>query len=313
MDIPAPKGAGFFMNIKNRYMLGTSIQHISPPKRISISMTMSRTDIIAHAKNIQANDLAVLSAYYFTPINDDVTQLRNMNDQIYHIPTNKLSDIHAILRILHPDKDYFIKYEHPTKRNDIFVIRGRSQHPDILQVEPPRTNNTGYYALNTNHITPIICNHISIQQAIEIARAQIETQCAFMRLHPDTAYEQDQCSGKIYPFNDQYVYMRYRIYNIRYCPNIMIDINVQRQDQTYFFAIPNNTQDIDTSITHACNNILANIQHHPDIYCDLHSSQHQYIALLRAAEHYFAQPDHSLRTSIHQALENFQEHYTYQK
>lgn len=309
------------MNIKNRYMLGTSIQHISPPKRISISMTMSRTDIIAHANNIRANDLAILSAYYFTPIHDNATQLRNMNDQIYHVPTNKLSDIHAILRILHPDKDYFIKYEHPTKRNDIFVIRGRSQHPDILQVEPPKTNNTGYYTLKTNRITPISCNNISIQQTIDIAHAQIEAQCAFMHLHPDTAYEQNECSEKIYPFNDQQLYMRYRIYNIRYCRDILVSINIKNQDETYFFVVPetyffvvpNDIHNIDACITNACNNILAHIQHHPDIYCDPHSSQHQYITLLRAAEHYFSQPEHSLRVAIRQSLKNFQEHYTYQK
>lgn len=276
-------------------------------------MTMSRTDIIAHAKNIQANDIAILSVYYFTPVNDDVTQLRNMNDQIYHVPTNKLSDIHAILRILHPDRDYCIRYEHPTIRNNIFVIRGRPQYPHILQVEPPRTNNTGYYTLNTNHITPISCDNISIQQAIDIAHAQIETQCAFMRLHPDATYEQDECSGKIYPCNDQYLYIRYRIYNIRYCPNIMINIDARYQHQTYFYTVLKDIHDIDAYITNACNNILAHIQHYPDIYCEPHSSQHQYIALLRAAEHYFAQPDHSLRTSIHQALKNFQDHYTYQK
>lgn len=288
-------------------------------------MSMSPEDIIAHSNNMTVERFAT---YYVTPINHHTTQLRNIHQTTHDIPTNKLSDIHAILRILYPNKHYYLKYKYPNIQHNIFDVHTKSPQPNIIDINHPNQQNKGYYVLNTDRIAPVNSDNISIQQALDIMEKQIQAQSAFMRLHPNTIYGHKDCRGTITicgqqnsdktikPMNNN-IYISYRIYNQQHNPNINIQIGAHNTKISPMHYVnlsfhPNAIHDINTDITNAYNDIVAHIHEHAADYFTEHGSQHQRITLLHAINHYFAQPNNPLHTNIHQALQNFQQYYTYQ-
>lgn len=137
-------------------------------------------------------------------------------------------------------------------------------------------------------------------------------------LHANTHDNTMNYNNKIYPFKHQDVCIYYKIHNEQNSKNIKIDIDIIQEKKcikvhSVNFSIQLDAIDsIDANITDACRNILDHIQHYPENYWNAHDPQHQRITLLRAAEHYFAQANHSLRVSIHQSIKNIQQHYAYQ-
>lgn len=255
--------------------------------------------------------------YYIHPLNENITELSNITLDTYHIPTNKLSDIHAVLQIRHPNNDYQLKCSAKiVAKNGIICIYSHPDHPTMLAVNPRKTNISGNYLINTNKIIPVSCDELTIRQAIRAMNTNIHEQFSFMQTDTDTIYGQNDIARIISPFHREDIYLRFEVNNPQYNQDIAIDIDVYQHNNSIHylsFIIPRDQiHTIESSIMHAGHNILTHMQEHPRIYCPNNHSQHSYIELLRSAKEYFAQPNNSLIQHTRRCAQELLNHYTYQ-
>lgn len=279
-------------------------------------MTMSLKDIQTFSQKIDPNH-AKSPHYYIHPLNEEITELSNITLETYHIPTNKLSDIHAVLQMRYPNKSYRLKCKaNITANNGIICIYSHSDRPTILTVKPHETNISGNYLINTNHIPPVSCDHLSITQAIRTMNTNIHEKFNFMQMDTNTIYGQNDITRKIYPFNRKDIYLRFEVNNTQYNQDIAIDIDVYQNNNSIHYVsliIPRDKiHVIESLIMHAGHNILAHMQEYPHFYCPNNHSQHSYIELLRCTQKYFAQPNNSLVQHTRRCVQDMLNHYTYQ-
>lgn len=315
MNNSAPKGAGFFTNIKNGYMLGINIQHI-PPRKAIYSMTMSPADIIAYGQKLPKK-YHNLHVYYIRSANEHETILSTIELEEYAIPTGKLSDIHAILHVCHPNNDYYIQYHHRyIPHNNIITTRSYPTDPHIILLQRLHAHVHGQYNINIDRITPINCRNISLKQAVATGFDQIHAQFHFMQDAEPNTYNQLDITQKIHFPNHPKTYIQLYIYNPQYETDIVVNINIYHQNKIQYtesFALaPNNLHIIESLANNAGNNILAHISNNRDIYSTSNDSEHHYIELLRAVQHYCSRDTHGLTTQIQRYVQHLLQHYTYQ-
>ena len=284
---------------------------------------MSPKDIIAYGQTLceihhpQHEIYNPKNVYYITPINEHETVLTNIDLEKYHLPTSKLSDIHAILHIRHPQNNYQIQYDRNyIPYDNILTMRSYPTHPNTLFIEHFSTDVRGNYNINIDRITPISCDNISLVQATAAGIQQMHAQFQFMQhAKPNTYHQTSITHGVRFP-NHPDTHIQLHLYNAQHKTDIAVDIDIYRHKsirhtEQFTFA-PDKIHRIKPLVDNASNNILDHMSNNRDIYSAPNDSEHRCIELLRCVKDYCSRGTNGLTDQLQHHTQNMLNHYTYQ-
>lgn len=286
-------------------------------------MALSTEDIQFHAQNIRRfirNDKINENQYYIelpkTPDDTHTTLLF----QLFlpnAVATNTLSDIHDILRTIHPNTPYTIKIDLPCPKieEDINLYSTHDQ-PNIIAINQQKYTNIGYYSLNIYNIPNVSCKHLSIYHAINQLSTNIDQYIENIPKYPGTTHHSSNITHVFHPLaHHPDIECTINITGNMLNRYIDITINMQYKDlyvhSEYFTLPPNSFDNIDGLYQDAINKHLQHIHDYPAPYCTHGESQHYYISLLRDMKRYIDQPDPSILHHIKRCLRDMHTHYVY--
>lgn len=288
-------------------------------------MTMLPNDIITYAQSMQPsrNTPATNMQTYVINHSDNTHTLLQHNNKEYTIPTNKLTDIHAILNLVHPCAPYQIIYNiQPDTFDDNILVCNHQHIPHEFSINVPiRANNNKekYYIINTQNIPPVSCVDISIADAMNKMNTAINDY--FRSIFPNDENTSITHNTHIIhyitddiPHHPDIKFMAY--IHGHHASNhltieVMIDYNEDVVFSTHFTLAPNCLDDINESYNHVTQQIIDHINHNPNIYT-YQKSHHYYISLIHAMGPYLTSKDSPLRTNIRRCAQDMLNHYTYQ-
>lgn len=248
---------------------------------------------------------------------------------VLHIPSAYVHDIHAILRIVHPDLRYNLRQDvyctninaniyvphHPTRPNILSYTDQTHHHPGKYILHYPTLpdivigeNETLYNA--TQRILQSFCAHHPCQHLPADPYISYE-QCNIGHDTPIPAYPhiyQHINISNLFPSSDIIVSIKLYTYaNIPDQPNILMNIFA-----TTLTISPHAIHDITPayreSIQKIDTNIIDHIQQHPRIK---HYSQHEKSQILRHILDYVAPENAPMLRNILQCMQAFTQYYVY--
>lgn len=290
-------------------------------------MTLSAEDIQFHAQNIRRfiRSTEVSENQYCIELpktpDDPHTTLLFQSYIPNVIATNTLSDIHDILRTIHPNTTYTIKIDLPCEKIEkIITLRSTHDQPNIIAIEQyaPQllSQPLGCYILNISNIPAISCEHLSIYHAINQMRTNINQYVENLPKTPGTTHKSSNITHVFHPLaHHPEIECTINITGNMLNQHINITINMQYKDlyihSECFTLPPNSFDNIDALYQETINKHLQHIHDYPAPYCTHGESQHYYISLLRDMKKYINQPDPSILHHIKRCLQNLHTHYVY--
>ena len=252
--------------------------------------------------------------YTIHQLEPDNIKLCGQDGEWFSITTSYLSDIHAILTLCHPNKQYCI--EHDININNHYLNIGVYSHgtrPNILTYQRPASEYNERWVINTQHINDIsIPDDEPLHQAITRANNHAKAQLSFIEQHPHIQFGGPKLHTKhpIPQYPNIHIYAKTQIHNHNH-----INIQFSLSQHPYLSSIPNINIPMDQlvnldriyllhidTITPQLTKI---IQH------NFAHSQHEKIHITRAIIAYFTNQYHHMLQNIQHCAEILRDHFVY--
>lgn len=290
-------------------------------------MTLSAKDIQFHTQNIRRfiHSTEVSENQYCIELpktqDDRHTTLLFQSFLPNVIATNRLSDIHDILRAIHPNTAYTIKIDLLCEKIEkIITLRSTHDQPNIIAIEQhiPQLldQHIGYYILNMSNIPAISCEHLSIYHAVQQMRTNIDQHIENLPKNPGTSHKLSNITHVFHPLaHHPEIECTISITGNMLNRNVNVTINMQYKElyvhSECFTLPPNSFDNIDALYQEAMNKYLQHIHDNPTLYSTHGESQHHYISLLRTIKEYTNQQHPSILQHIKRCLQDLHTHYVY--
>lgn len=236
------------------------------------------------------------------------------DEEWFRISTTYLSDIHAILTLCHPDRQYCI--EHDMNITDHYIninVYSHGARPNILTYQRPNPKYNGRYFINTQHIDDIsVPNNEPLHRAITRANDHAKAQLSFIEQYPHIHWD---------------AHRLHTHYLIPDCRNITTKVTVQPHFRTGlsieihidhyphmihihpFIISYDQIPHLATLYPHHITNILPQITQEIQQYFPY--SQHEKIHITRAIIAYFTTQHHHMLQNIQHCAEILRDNYVY--
>lgn len=276
---------------------------------------LTNTKIHEIYQEMQRRNSILPNAYpgYYINLNEKLEiELSGKFGHLFSIPTNQLSDIHAILQLCHPDTPYYIYHDIYLSEELPGISLYSYQHaPNILTTQPPVCAEKTIYTVQPTNIShTIVQPNEPITDAIKRVHALVEQSFAFVHQYPHINMDNQQLHSpqKIPLVNDINISINaYRTHpsNI----NIILDItNKTNWANINIFIIP--TQ----HITELTDRYTAHLDHAmpkliQDIQNNFAGSQHEKMRIIRQAVPYLTRTDNNIFACIQDCVHILMNHY----
>lgn len=280
-------------------------------------MHMRHENIAATAHHLQKHNGIKNNNYPIYAIHQlesDTIELCGQDGEWFSITTNYLSDIHAILALCHPNKQYCM--QHDSNIDDHYLnidVYSHGTQPNILTYQRPTSKYNGRWVINTQHINDIpISDDEPLHHAIIRANNHTKAHLPFIDQHPYVQFGGPKLHTK---------------HPIPQYPNIHAHVKTQMHDHTHIniqFSVSQHPRLVSIPDIHIPIDQLFDL---PRIYL-LHintiipqlaqniqrgfpHSQHEKIHITRAIVAYFTTQHHHMLQNIQQCAEILRDHYIY--